>query len=482
MTSLPGFHYFVDDYFSNFGKYVWAICLISVYALSGWTVYLSVMHFLRNSAIITLENEASSTWTIPFPAVTICSSDRIRSSVYNFSYVNYSTVDERITWNAVHSMCDLQMDSNNHQLYEEFLDGPFVTQLVKNLSFSCEELVLGVDWLGHQEDNACKMWFQETFTMHGLCLTFNMMPIGEMLRGVDEWSLDNALQWKNYTSNWFPETGFSKDALEVKLPMRTNEEHESFNFRSRLLFNENPNKQCSNNLNVYYILIHSPAEWPVDSHQTVVVPPGIIENVGLKPVVSSITAELAVWKPKDRQCYYQNEKRLKYFKFYTQKNCILECRSESIVKRCGCVPYYLFRTKNTPVCGPAKSECWLSVLQDKVEPCECLPDCNVLSFDLLKSNAINFFDPSDFPNRKDNKIFNGAEIRVFYQSSNYLGYQRITIYTLSQFVGAVGGLMGFYMGFSILILFELVYFITLRPFVNYWNAKKKMKKIDIISL
>lgn len=39
--------------------------------------------FREMPAIISLDNTVSSVWNIPFPAVTICSANRVRPSVYN---------------------------------------------------------------------------------------------------------------------------------------------------------------------------------------------------------------------------------------------------------------------------------------------------------------------------------------------------------------------------------------------------------------
>lgn len=40
--------------------------------------------------------------------------------------------------------------------------------------------------------------------------------------------------------------------------------------------------------------------------------------------------------------------------------------------------------------------------------------------------------------------------------------------------------MGLCLGFSFLSLAEIIYFLTLRPLVNYFNLKKKMKRVDPI--
>lgn len=46
------------------------------------------------------------------------------------------------------------------------------------------------------------------------------------------------------------------------------------------------------------------------------------------------------WTPFERGCYYPNEKPLKFFKVYTERNCETECRANKTLELCGCVAYY----------------------------------------------------------------------------------------------------------------------------------------------
>lgn len=87
------------------------------------------------------------------------------------------------------------------------------------------------------------------------------------------------------------------------------------------------------------ILIHSPADWPDETHQTLLVSTNTLETISVRPIVLTTSDDLIPWSPDVRRCYFQNEKKLKFFKVYTQKNCIFECRSINILAQCGCVPF-----------------------------------------------------------------------------------------------------------------------------------------------
>uniref|UniRef100_A0A2S2PUG1 Sodium channel protein Nach n=1 Tax=Schizaphis graminum TaxID=13262 RepID=A0A2S2PUG1_SCHGA len=241
------------------------------------------------------------------------------------------------------------------------------------------------------------------------------------------------------------------------------------------LHTEDMNKKCSHGLDIFYIMIHSPAEWPDKSHPTLLANVNMITTISIKPVVRTTAKELIPWDPKIRHCYFQNESKLKFFKVYTKHNCVLECRSFSILSQCGCVPFYFLRMKNTPVCGPAKMSCWVTASQASSDSCDCLPGCTEFFFKTSSMNAQRTKIAEI--NNKNNPLSSSLILSVYYQSKNFIGFNRIMTFTFGQFMGNVGGIMGLCLGFSFLSLVEIIYFLTLRPFVNFCNSKKKLKKV-----
>lgn len=51
--------------------------------------------FREMPAIISLDNTVSSIWTIPFPAVTVCSANKVRPSVYKYPDTNSTDYDDQ---------------------------------------------------------------------------------------------------------------------------------------------------------------------------------------------------------------------------------------------------------------------------------------------------------------------------------------------------------------------------------------------------
>ena len=47
------------------------------------------------------------------------------------------------------------------------------------------------------------------------------------------------------------------------------------------------------------------------------------------------------YSPSSRQCYFQSERHLAYFKVYTQRNCEIECLTNYTFKKCQCAAVYM---------------------------------------------------------------------------------------------------------------------------------------------
>lgn len=128
-----------------------------IYILCGVSIYFLIRMFSEMPAIISLDNTVSSIWTIPFPAVTVCSANQVRSSVYNYSDINITYHEEeygssihtlfkfihntysfrlyvlldRLIQNIMHGFCKNNPINKKWKSYEDYLDGSFVSQVLK---------------------------------------------------------------------------------------------------------------------------------------------------------------------------------------------------------------------------------------------------------------------------------------------------------------------------------------------------------------
>lgn len=64
----------------------------------------------------------------------------------------------------------------------------------------------------------------------------------------------------------------------------------------------------------------------------------------LVPIEGSITLtsrRVNDYEPEKRDCFFSDERYLRYFTYYTAKNCQLECLTNATLRKCGCVSFYM---------------------------------------------------------------------------------------------------------------------------------------------
>lgn len=82
---------------------------------------------------------------------------------------------------------------------------------------------------------------------------------------------------------------------------------------------------CRGRLQSFKVTLHTPGDIPNMSKNYFRVPLRKEVVVSVKPNMFTTSKGLANDSPEMRQCFYENEGNLQFFKVYTQANCELEC-------------------------------------------------------------------------------------------------------------------------------------------------------------
>ncbi|XP_054286617.1 pickpocket protein 28-like [Macrosteles quadrilineatus] len=158
-------------------------------------------------------------------------------------------------------------------------------------------------------------------------------------------------------------------------------------------------------------------------------------------------------KPSTKGCLFSHERRLSIFRFYSQKNCLLECRLNCTIRKCGCVTFNQPRFNTTDICGkPKYRDCLTGVWCGH---CNCLPDCVSLDYTIqLKEHGLkkNVNEHSDVHFR----------LKVVYKYNTFSTTLRHSINSMEEFIAYSAGILGVFNGFSIMALWEIMYFVVLR--------------------
>lgn len=141
---------------------------------------------------------------------------------------------------------------------------------------------------------------------------------------------------------WNIETGYDHDTNGNEYPLR------SFSFGHdaglKALFKIDPSNLeyiCHGSGLGYTVTLSAPGELYGESRPSIRVP--LLEDswIAVKPKVITTSEGLRSYTPNQRQCYYSSERRLRFFKIYTQNNCEAECLANFTSLECGCVKFHM---------------------------------------------------------------------------------------------------------------------------------------------
>lgn len=123
---------------------------------------------------------------------------------------------------------------------------------------------------------------------------------------------------------------------------------------------ENHFRQRTNCFIARQILLHNPMETPKMADFANFLPPTQETRITVTPRIYDATPTLRGIDIMKRNCYFPNERRLRYyrclvvhnlckyltdevvcFRTYTQRNCKLECETNYTLGKCDCVPFFL---------------------------------------------------------------------------------------------------------------------------------------------
>lgn len=103
---------------------------------------------------------------------------------------------------------------------------------------------------------------------------------------------------------------------------------------------------CGGPIQGFKIVFHSPSENQSVMKKYFFLSPGKSSFYRIEPkMVLTTDAARTDYSPDERRCFLQTERKLRFYKYYTQRNCEVECLTNFTLTQCGCVPFYMARKK-----------------------------------------------------------------------------------------------------------------------------------------
>ncbi|XP_062715918.1 pickpocket protein 28-like [Aedes albopictus] len=492
-TSIHGVKYFGCPDRNWCEKFFW----ITVFALSVCSGALQIRKvydkWVQTPVIVSFDEKFTPVWQIPFPAVTICPEAKTPISVLNFTREFHRFVEQSSRRNhqarddALLAMMQLCDRANIFTMISKTVSIPnkkaaeSYASLIRLLNIPKAEMLDDCIFLGERFN--CSDLFSYTLTEEGVCLTFNILSANDMLRTNVLQSSDPYITEQSEAPYWSLEMGYSREANITSYPRRTlgpgYSAGLSLFLRSDLT---NHDYLCRGPIHGFKILLHSSSEFPQVSNKFIRIPMNHEVTVAVKPEKISTNDGLQSYSPERRQCFFNSERYLQFFRVYNQENCELECLTNFTLHRCGCVKFSMPRTNATAECEINQFRCmWNAEIEllemgptgHKLEElnfrtrCNCLPACTSVQYDTEITQAN--FDWVRWARTMNvsSMAVNGMQISrlgIYYKESQFMTSKRSELYGLTDFLANCGGLLGLCMGMSMLSVVELFYFSLIRPF------------------
>ncbi|KAG7308210.1 hypothetical protein JYU34_006880 [Plutella xylostella] len=438
---------------------------------------------------------------VPFPSITICPNWSILKEQYNYTDVAmkltnpYSksniSIAEREEFEDISMICDTTYFMLDFSIRKG--NATVVHNIIKyspklwGTVFEQESTLLGSGHYG----------FEEVLTEEGVCFTFNTLSQDEILKNTSIQTEYKYLNSTEHSRGWTMEEGYEGGLFFNETYPQRAAKTGKYNLMIFLQSSVKDHDETCNPVGSgFKIFLHNPADLPHSSVHSYAALPRQLSSLALTFHSLSTSHNLRKYHPEVRQCYFQNERFLRYFHIYTQNNCMLECRANYTFHRCRCVPFYLPYKNSDSVCTASDSFCITEAIQHlgeremraslglESEACRCLPACNSVTYEaeILKTeyNIKNYVKNYDrlhnesFSEEYDSLEFSAIE--VYYKQERFPSIRRSELFGVTDVVANCGGLLGLFLGFSFLSIVEIVYFTTLRICCKLRRERQSIKE------
>jgi hypothetical protein len=240
--------------------------------------------------------------------------------------------------------------------------------------------------------------FNRILTFQGFCASFNLMNSDEIF--TDKIHKDFYHKSRNSDLEWDLSNGYANTSSDYPYRMSSGKYK---TFDAVLLQDQgNVDKDCSSFRRGYEVYWHLPNEMLTQWHSSVNINNINKDNqIYLRTKSFKMSSELQKYNVNYRQCYFDGEKILKYFKIYTENNCKFECLSNFTLSKHGCVRYYMPRDSSTPICTTKVLD---NVIISEIEfedasdtnHCDCYPPCNNIQYELFSWAEINLLPEMNY--------------------------------------------------------------------------------------
>lgn len=110
---------------------------------------------------------------------------------------------------------------------------------------------------------------------------------------------------------------------------------------------DDSSQSCTDLAQGFRVSLHSPDKLPNLPDECIHIPANQDIFISVKPIAIATSRGLRSYAPEKRGCYFQTERKLRFFRTYNQYNCEQECLANYTQTLCGCVRFFMPSTEDS---------------------------------------------------------------------------------------------------------------------------------------
>ncbi|TMW53312.1 hypothetical protein DOY81_001612 [Sarcophaga bullata] len=423
ISSIHCFSYFANDKLKYYEKLIWLLIIVTT-SVCCIIVYFDLAELYYTQRLqTTVADSVYPVFTVPFPSVAICLRNRIdwprlhSSAAQRFLPPDADNETLHTFYRFFESLADIKFYSL-HRLAPLFkgptkvnlslIAGVDVLAVMKYLLFPCSEVFNSFCNWRFKSYNCCELFTVERTEM-GFCYVFNS--------GISEKAQEKAKNDPFY-------------------PYHNSYAGESSGLELEVLLNENKMKPGTKMINGLYIMIKQSEQWHSDvkfiNYNT-------FAKLALTAQLTETDNRIRLITPVARGCIFDDESSHPLYNkipglVYWRGNCRTRCHQDRET--------HIFESK------------YIDDVGNDSMTCNCLNSCNQLIYHAFYSSfpleGINHLDPIKM-----------VHLDIHFQTAYILKYRTAMRYTFVELLANFGGIIGLFLGASLLSATELFYHFTI---------------------
>ncbi|XP_022838067.1 sodium channel protein Nach-like [Spodoptera litura] len=479
-SSICGLKHLVDENTPVIERIIWSITIVVGLIGSVSLVWVTFNKYYSAPLVTTQSPEGVSVSEILFPAVGICTNNRIskRAATDLAKRLLKAERNKNYTEDQMMSLLyglgqlywlgsDIKKESTMELHYA--LGEYDVHTLMRSLTPKCEHLLVSCVW--DTSPVHCLKLFDFRLTMNGYCCTFNYLRLYDSIFQ-DKTSNTRTINMYRYGNK----SSFDFDQ-GLKVLLRLNESDD--------FFYNIPLQGAQLQFSDAYDFPDSPS----GSFAMQIISPSVEMTVMVTASITKASRDIQHVPIKLRKCRFYDESS--YLPFYTYSDCMLKCRMEFLLDNCNCTPFNMPKMEYVRTCNMKDVPCLQEYYAQSISvrpnvdhvPDElelesvnggiycpmCYPTCSKTDYSYDFHNVLIYPEYlNNIPNHNRDPWLQGVNytgtslVNVRYARDVADCYGQNVIMKWFDLISNIGSTCGFITGFSFVSVLEFIYFFTIK--------------------